>query len=184
MSVQKEQVIIVDEHDIPLEIMDKVEAHKKGLLHRAFSVFIFNAKKELLLQQRAQSKYHSGGLWSNTCCSHPIPGEDTLTAAHRRLQEEMGFDCTLEHLFSFQYKADVGNGLIENEFDHVYIGMYEGDIIPAPGEVSAYQYLALDKLQSLMHSEPGNFTPWLHLAMPAVTARLNQGAQISAGQYS
>ena len=108
--------------------MEKMEAHKKGLLHRAFSVFIFNGKGEMLLQQRALNKYHSGGLWTNACCSHPMPGEKTEDAADRRLKEELGFETPLEKIFDFVYKAEFDNGLTEYEFDHVFAGEYEGEI--------------------------------------------------------
>ena len=123
------KVILVDENDVEKGIMDKMEAHQKGVLHRAFSVFVFNYAGELLLQQRADHKYHSGGLWTNTCCSHPAPGEKIADAAVRRLYEEMGFNCELAHSFSFIYKAHFQNGLTEYEFDHVYIGY--SDSIPA-----------------------------------------------------
>ena len=121
MLYDKNNVIVVNEKDEWLGSMEKLLAHKEGVLHRAFSVFVVNDKNELLLQQRAEGKYHSGGLWSNTCCSHPAPGESTTAAAHRRLQEEMGFDCDIEKIFELRYKSDVGNGLIENEYDHIYI---------------------------------------------------------------
>jgi isopentenyl-diphosphate delta-isomerase len=114
MGNKNEYVILVDKNDHPQGLMEKMEAHRKGALHRAFSVFIFNDAGELMLQQRALSKYHSPGLWTNTCCSHPRDGEKTAEAAHRRMMEEMGFDCTFEEAFSFLYKADVGQGLIEH----------------------------------------------------------------------
>src|SRR5262245_45397537 len=123
MEIQ--QVILVNELDLATGVMEKMEAHEKGLLHRAFSIFIFNSKGEMLLQQRALGKYHSGGLWSNTCCSHPQPGEDILLSAQNRLQEEMGFTTTLNKIFDFTYKADFGNGLTEYEFDHVFAGQYD-----------------------------------------------------------
>ena len=122
------QVILVDQQDNPTGSCEKLEAHQKGLLHRAFSVFIFNKKGEMLLQQRAVNKYHSGGLWTNACCSHPAEGEDTIAAAHRRLLEEMGFDTPVEKVFDFVYKADFDNGLTEYEFDHVFVGEYSGAI--------------------------------------------------------
>src|SRR5258708_5798594 len=118
--------------------MEKLEVHQKGLLHRAFSIFIFNRKGEMLLQQRALNKYHNGGLWTNACCSHPAPGEKTLTAATRRLKEEMGFTTALEKAFDFTYKVSFENGLTENEFDHVFTGRYEGSIEPNPDEVKDY----------------------------------------------
>ena len=117
-------VILVDENDAPIGIMEKIEVHQKALLHRAFSVFIFNSKGEMLLQKRANNKYHSPGLWTNACCSHPSPGQDTLEAATKRLQEEMGFTTAIEKVFDFIYKAPFDNGLTEYEFDHVFIGTY------------------------------------------------------------
>src|SRR6187455_158613 len=122
--MENDKVILVSEHDDMVGIMDKIEAHKQGLLHRAFSVFIFNGKGEMLLQQRALNKYHSGGLWTNACCSHPLPGEDNLEAASRRLREEMGFATDLEKIFEFTYKSVFENGLTEYECDHVFAGKF------------------------------------------------------------
>src|SRR5687767_9845264 len=133
-----DQVILVNENDEQLGVMDKMEAHHKGVLHRAFSIFIFNTKGEMLLQQRAEHKYHSGGLWTNACCSHPAPGEETNDAAERRLQEEMGFSTSLVKVLDFTYRAEFDNGLVEHEFDHVYLGLYNGDIHPNPDEVQNY----------------------------------------------
>src|SRR3954468_18060458 len=130
-----DDVILVDEYDNEIGTMPKMEAHLKGKLHRAFSVFIFNAEGDLLLQQRALDKYHSGGKWTNTCCSHPRPGEDTLTAANRRLREEMGMNAELSHAFSFTYQADLLDGLTENEFDHVYFGISDDAPVMNPEEV-------------------------------------------------
>ena len=126
--MENDKVILVNEHDDMVGIMDKMEAHQQGLLHRAFSIFIFNTKGEMLLQQRAFSKYHSGGLWTNACCSHPLPGEKTEDAAQRRLKEEIGFETSLEKIFDFVYKAAFENGLTEHEFDHVFAGEYEGKV--------------------------------------------------------
>jgi len=139
-----EQVVLVNELDHEIGLMEKMEAHEKALLHRAFSVFVFNAKGELLLQQRAFEKYHSGGLWTNTCCSHPRPNETVLDAANRRLMEEMGFQTPLQKVFDFIYQAAFSNGLTEHEFDHVFIGHYEGEILPDPQEVHAYEYRTMD----------------------------------------
>src|ERR1043165_7585171 len=119
-----EKVILVNERDEETGEMEKMEAHRKGILHRAFSVFIFNNKNEMLLQQRALHKYHSGGLWTNTCCSHPRPGEETLSAAKRRLVEELNVDATIQWSFDFIYEANFDNGLYEHEYDHVFIGIY------------------------------------------------------------
>jgi isopentenyl-diphosphate Delta-isomerase len=134
------EVILVDEQDVEIGSMEKLEVHQKGLLHRAFSVFVFNDKQELLLQQRALEKYHSPALWTNTCCSHPSPGETTISAARRRLQEEMGFDTELDFAFHFTYKAEFENGLTEHEFDHVFIGTFNDHFIPNPAEVMDIRY--------------------------------------------
>ncbi|MRG46934.1 isopentenyl-diphosphate Delta-isomerase [Chitinophaga sp. SYP-B3965] len=159
-------VILVNEQDEPVGTMEKLEAHQKGLLHRAFSVFVVNPQGEMLLQQRALDKYHSGGLWTNTCCSHPLPGEDVLSAAHRRLMEEMGFDCPLKEVFSFTYRAEFDNGLTEHEFDHVFFGEYDGPVVPDADEVEAVRYLSLDVIRRLLVEEPDSFTHWFHLAFP------------------
>jgi isopentenyl-diphosphate delta-isomerase len=170
MQTNRHKLIAIDEDDNQTGLVDKLEAHRKGILHRAFSVFVLNDKNELLLQQRAMGKYHSAGLWSNTCCSHPMQDEDTLAAAHRRLQEEMGFDCPLEYAFSLRYEAEVGNGLTENELDHVYIGHYTGKVDPNPDEVKNHRFMPLPELNVLMTGEPGSFTKWFHLAMPKLVA--------------
>ena len=161
-----EQVILVDENDFSAGMMEKMEAHEKAFLHRAFSVFIFNSQGELLLQQRALDKYHSGGLWTNSCCSHPRPGEDTLAAACRRLKEEMGFETRLEKIFDFVYKAEFENGLTEHEFDHVFIGYYNDQIQPNQNEVSNYAYRSMKKIEELLQTKPELFTAWFHIAFP------------------
>jgi isopentenyl-diphosphate delta-isomerase len=166
--MQKEEVILVDKDDNPVGAMEKMEAHRKALLHRAFSVFIFNEKGEMLLQQRALQKYHSAGLWTNACCSHPRPGEDTQAAALRRLQEEMGFTTILEKLFDFTYRAEFENGLTEFEFDHVFTGSYNGDIHPNPAEVSDHCFKTLNEIRADLAAHPQRYTPWFHLAFPAV----------------
>lgn len=166
MSDQKNKVILVNAKDEWMGVMDKMEAHKTGVLHRAFSVFILNNKNEILLQKRAEDKYHSGGLWSNTCCSHPYPGESTQAAAHRRLQEELGFDCQLEEVFNFTYNSDMGNGLIEHEYDHIYTGQYNGVVNMNAEEVQDYKYISIEGLSEWMKNEPAAFTTWFHLAIP------------------
>lgn len=163
-----EQVILVDENDLEIGVMDKMEAHEKALLHRAFSVFIFNSKGEMLLQQRALSKYHSGGLWTNACCSHPRFGETTLAAAERRLAEELGFTTSLKKIFDFTYKASFDNGLTEHEFDHVFFGMYEGAIQINPIEVKAYAYQSMKQIAANLEKFPQQYTAWFHLAFPKV----------------
>ena len=162
------EVILVDINDTPVGSMDKIEAHRKALLHRAFSVFIFNSKGEMLLQQRADKKYHSGGLWTNACCSHPAPGEDTLSAASRRLKEELGFTTPLVKAFTFSYRTDFENGLTENEFDHVFTGVYDGRIVADRDEVKNYQYLPLEEIEKSITDEPGKFTSWFVIAFPRI----------------
>ncbi|MET3879417.1 isopentenyl-diphosphate Delta-isomerase [Chitinophaga sp. OAE865] len=161
-------VILVNEQDEAIGTMEKMEAHEKGLLHRAFSVFIINDAGEILLQRRALEKYHSAGLWTNACCSHPYPGEDTAAAAHRRLKEELGFDCDLREIFSFTYRTGFDNGLTEHEFDHVLLGTYNGNIFPDISEVCDYRYLSSGKILELMEKEPDSFTIWFHRALPLV----------------
>jgi isopentenyl-diphosphate Delta-isomerase len=163
-----QDVILVDEHDAPVGLMEKMEAHRKGLLHRAYSVFIFNNNGEMLLQQRALTKYHCGGLWTNTCCSHPYSGEDIKKAAGKRLFEEMGFTTLIEKIFDFIYKAEFDNGLIEHEYDHVFIGYYDGTVAPEKNEVHSYKYVAIPELLLQISTNPNSFTPWFKIALPNV----------------
>lgn len=167
-----EQVILVNPQDEPIGVMEKMEAHQKGLLHRAFSVFVFNKKGEMLLQQRANQKYHSGGLWTNTCCSHPAPGESTDAAAVRRLQEEMGFQTPLKESFSFMYKTTFDNGLTEHEIDHVFIGEYEDVIEPNSAEVERYEYRTMDSIRDAIQHTPQLFTSWFKIAFPVLETYL------------
>jgi len=166
--MEKNNVILVDEQDQVLGTMEKMEAHRQGALHRAFSVFIFDSKGRMLLQQRAAQKYHGGLLWTNACCSHPYPSEVTMSAAHRRLGEELGFDTSLTEIFSFTYKAQVENNLIEHEFDHVFAGEYEGEIVPNPAEVANYCYSALEEIKSAIHDHPNKFTSWFRIVFPQI----------------
>ncbi|MDB0599930.1 isopentenyl-diphosphate Delta-isomerase [Tenacibaculum maritimum] len=159
----EEQVILVDEHDNQLGLMPKMEAHEKALLHRAFSVFVFNDKKELLLQQRAADKYHSPLLWTNTCCSHQRNGESSLKAGRRRLQEEMGFTCELEEVFWFIYKAPFDNGLTEHELDHVMIGRYNDKPIINKEEVAAYKWMRLEEVKEDIKKKPAIYTEWFKI---------------------
>ncbi len=161
----KEFVILVDEKDNELGSMEKLEAHKKGLLHRAFSIFIFNDEGELLLQQRALTKYHSAGLWTNTCCSHPKPGEDLLSAANRRLIEEMGFSTSLSIKTSFIYKVEFENNLFEHEFDYILIGNYNKQPQVNKSEVKNYKWLKLDEIKILIKNKPNDFTSWFKIAI-------------------
>ena len=163
-----EQVILVNEEDVQVGTMEKMEAHEKALLHRAFSVFVFNQKGEMLMQQRALTKYHSGGLWTNACCSHPRPGEETLQAAERRLNEEMGFNTSLKKVFHFTYKAPFDNGLTEYEFDHVFVGNFDGEINPSEDEVQDYCYKSLEEIDKDLKAEPKKYTAWFHIAFPKV----------------
>lgn len=167
------QVVLVDHEDRVLGTMEKMEAHRQAKLHRAFSVFLFNRKGEMLLQQRALSKYHSGGLWTNACCSHPYPGEAVADAATRRLKEELGFTVPVEPVFSFVYEAAFDNGLTEHEYDHVFTGIYEGDIFPNPDEVAATEYVSLDDLEKSLLQHPEKYTAWFHLALPRILAWKN-----------
>jgi isopentenyl-diphosphate Delta-isomerase len=171
---QPEEVILVDESDQPVGTMEKMEAHRQGLLHRAFSVFIFDSNGKMLLQQRASGKYHSAGLWTNACCSHPRPGEDILIAACRRLREELGFTTELTKLFEFTYRSEYDNGLTEFEFDHVFVGSHDQGIFPDSAEVSDYRYSTIDEIRAGLKSEPEKFTSWFHLAFPLVIASYSQ----------
>ena len=160
------QVILVNEKDEAIGSMEKIEAHEKALLHRAFSVFIFNKKGEMLLQKRAATKYHSAGLWTNACCSHPQPGEDLLQSATKRLQEEMGFETSLTKAFDFIYNAPFDNGLTEYEFDHVFIGNYDGGVELNREEVSDYCYKSMADLKDSVVDNSRSYTEWFKIAFP------------------
>jgi isopentenyl-diphosphate Delta-isomerase len=164
----QQEVILVNENDEQVGTIEKIEAHRKALLHRAFSVFIFNARGEMLLQQRAKNKYHSAGLWTNACCSHPNPFESTENAAARRLQEELGFTTELKKIFDFTYKSVFENGLTEFEFDHVFVGEYNDKINPNMDEVNECCFMKPDEIESKLLSHPQKFTPWFHIAYPMV----------------
>jgi len=169
-----ESVILVDKNDNELGLMEKMEAHEKAVLHRAFSVFIFNSEGKLMLQQRALHKYHSPGLWTNTVCSHPRSGEKTSAAAHRRIVEEMGFDCDFEEAFSFIYKADVGQGLVEHEFDHVFIGKSEKQPKINPDEVASWKFVDLGWLEKDVEENPNDYTIWFKIALAEVISHFNK----------
>jgi isopentenyl-diphosphate delta-isomerase len=168
MKKRTEEVILVDETDAAIGSMEKMQAHETAALHRAFSVFIFNDKEEMLLQQRALTKYHSAGLWTNACCSHPQPGEDTLQAATRRLKEELGFETPLTKIFNFTYKATFDNGLTEHEFDHVFIGHYNGAVHLNLQEAAQYAYHSMHAIEKDLRGQPQLFTAWFHIAFPKV----------------
>tara|TARA_B100001093_G_scaffold373974_1_gene358979 strand:- start:804 stop:1322 length:519 start_codon:yes stop_codon:yes gene_type:complete len=159
-----DKVILVDKNDNQVGLMPKLEAHEKGLLHRAFSVFIFNNDYKLLLQKRATSKYHSGGLWTNTCCSHPREGEDISEAANRRLFEEMGIKTSLRKVYDFIYKAELDNGLTENEFDHVFYGVYDKEPKINLEEADDYKWMDMDSLNDDINNNGGNYTVWFKIA--------------------
>jgi len=168
----EEKVILVSEVDEQLGLMAKMEAHEKGILHRAFSVFVFNKNGELLLQQRALDKYHSPGLWTNTCCSHQRDGESNIEAGKRRLQEEMGFNCELKELFWFVYKASFDNGLTEHELDHVMIGHYEDDPVVNLEEAAAFKWMPLEDVKKDMELHPELYTEWFKIIFNEYDQRL------------
>lgn len=165
MMINKEYVILVDEQDNEIGVMEKLQAHELGKLHRAFSVFIFNAKNELLLQQRALSKYHSGGLYTNTCCSHPRPNETIKDAANRRLFEEMGMACDLKIVSNFIYKTDFENGLIEHELDYILVGNSEAIPQINKDEVETYKWQSVPEIQNDIILNPNKYTSWFKIAM-------------------
>ena len=162
--MSEEKVILVDKNDNQVGLMPKLEAHEKGILHRAFSVFIFNSKYELLLQKRASSKYHSGGLWTNTCCSHPREGEDILDAANRRLDEEMGIKTSLRKVYDFIYKAELDNQLTEHEFDHVFYGVFDNDPILNKDEAEDFKWVDMETLNNDIIKNEDNYTVWFKIA--------------------
>lgn len=172
--MNKEYVILVDNNDQQIGTMEKMEAHQKGLLHRAFSVFIFNSKGELLLQRRSLNKYHSAGLWTNTCCSHPRENEKIIDAANRRLVEEMGINTRLNYLLSFIYNEKLTNDLIENEFDHVLYGITDENPILNNNEVMEFKYISIDKLKNELISTPELFTIWFQICFTNVIETLNK----------
>lgn len=161
--MKQEKVILVNEQDEPIGLSEKLQAHKDGVLHRAVSVFLFNKKGELLLQKRASTKYHGAGLWTNTCCTHPREGETSEACAVRRLKEEMGIDGEVKEQFSFIYKADVENGLIENEYDHVFFGIYDGKVDPNPNEAEDCTFASLDKVFTDAANNPEKYSIWFRI---------------------
>jgi isopentenyl-diphosphate delta-isomerase len=167
-------IITVDDNDRETGVMDKLEAHKKGILHRAFSLFVVNNDGQLLLQKRAAGKYHSGGLWSNSCCSHGVPGESLDTTVHVRLCFEMGFDCPVKKLFTFRYETQFDNGLVENEIDHVYVGHYNGDPEPDPNEVDDWKWMDMKTLIQDIGNNPDRYTYWFREAIPRLIEELRK----------
>ena len=162
--MSEEKVILVDKNDNQVGLMPKLEAHEKGVLHRAFSIFIFNSKYKLLLQKRASSKYHSGGLWTNTCCSHPREGEDIFDAANRRLDEEIGITTSLRKVYDFIYKAELDNQLTEHEFDHVFYGVCDNDPILNKDEAEDFKWVDMETLNNDIIKNEDNYTVWFKIA--------------------
>jgi isopentenyl-diphosphate delta-isomerase len=172
MNNTLEKVILVNENDEPIGSMEKLEAHQKGLLHRAFSIFLFNNDGHLLLQQRASGKYHSPSLWTNTCCSHQREGESNIEAGNRRLGEEMGIETKLNEAFSFTYKADMKNGLTEHEYDHVLFGTVNDDPKPNPKEVQAWAYIPMNVIEQDIETNPERYTAWFKIVFNQVKEHL------------
>jgi isopentenyl-diphosphate delta-isomerase len=160
-----EQVILVNEHDQVVGAMDKMEAHQKGVLHRAFSILIFNSKGEMLLQKRSQGKYHSGGLWTNACCSHPAPDENLTDATKKRLKHEMGIDLQPEFAYKFIYKSKLDRELTEYELDHVFTGIFDGVPDINTNEVEDWKFVNLNTLRQDMQAHPDDYTVWFKLIM-------------------
>jgi isopentenyl-diphosphate delta-isomerase len=169
-----ELLILVDENDQEIGLIEKMHAHQSGRLHRAFSVFIFNSKGELLLQQRADNKYHSGGLWTNTCCSHPIDGEEISVTIEKRLNEEMGIKCQTCFQFSFIYKSELTNGLTEHELDHVYFGTTDDEPVLNRSEAKDWKYISLEKLEETIRENPESFSIWLQICLPEVIKKVKE----------
>ena len=173
----KEMIILVDEIDNELGAIEKLEAHKQGVLHRAFSIFIFDSNNKMLIHRRALEKYHTPGLWTNACCSHPRYDEKLEDAVHRRLIEEMGFDCDLKEIFTFIYKAEFDNGLIENELDHVFIGYHDGAVNPNKDEVHEYDWVETDELLKDIEKDPYKYTYWFKEAIVKVIEYLKDSTE-------
>jgi isopentenyl-diphosphate delta-isomerase len=169
--VATEQVILVDERDRELGVAEKMRAHREGMLHRAFSVFVFDSRGRLLLQKRARAKYHSGGLWSNTACGHPRPGEETRAAALRRLGEEMSFVCELRRSFGFIYRVELENRLVEHEFDHVFVGCFDGEPAPDSAEVETWAWVGMEELRRDLLQRPEQYSYWLRSVLHGRRAR-------------
>ena len=159
----EEKVILVNENDEQIGLMEKIEAHEKALLHRAFSVFVYNDKNEVMIQQRALSKYHSPGLWTNTCCSHQKEGETNVEAGKRRLMEEMGFQTDLKEVTSFIYKAPFDNGLSEHEYDYILVGHYNEEPKINPDEVASWKWMSLEDIKKDMSNHPEKYTAWFKI---------------------
>ncbi|MBM3303619.1 MAG: isopentenyl-diphosphate Delta-isomerase [Candidatus Aenigmarchaeota archaeon] len=171
----KELIVLVDENDREAGSEEKLKAHQNGgRLHRAFSVFVFNSRGEMLLQQRAMDKYHCAGLWTNTCCSHQHPDETTGQAAHRKLKQEMGFDVPLREIFKFTYRTEFSNGLTEHELDHVFVGRFDGVVKPNPEEAAGFRWVGLDELRKDVKANPEAYTPWFKIVLDRVIDWYNE----------
>lgn len=173
----KNLLVLVDADDNDIGTMEKLQAHKEGVLHRAISVFIFDGQNRVLMQKRQERKYHSKNLWSNTCCSHPLPGEIPFNAARRRLREEMGFDCSLRFLFRTLYKHDVGDGLTEHELVHIFSGVYTGPVRPDPKEADGYEWVKFDQLAQTIKEKPERYSPWLRIYFEQHTDELRAACE-------
>lgn len=184
IKISVDYLILVDSQDKQWGRLEKLMVHQLGLLHRAFSVFIFNSKGELLLQQRANEKYHSGGLWTNTCCSHPRHGEELDFAIERRLEEEMGLSCKTDFAFSFTYKTHFENGLIEHEYDHVYFGVTDDLPMPVNTEVQDYKYISIENLEDDICNHPDQYTEWLKICLPQVQKHFKVYFQNAVSEYA
>ncbi|OGI29457.1 MAG: isopentenyl-diphosphate delta-isomerase [Candidatus Moranbacteria bacterium RIFOXYA12_FULL_44_15] len=163
-----DEIILVDENDREIGTKEKMEVHRKGLLHRCFSILLYNSKGEMMLQRRAAGKYHCGGLWTNVCCSHPRPGEDVISAGKRRLKEEMGIKCGLKEVFSFTYRAEFANGLTEHEFDHVLVGKFDGEPKINPEEADGWRWIGIAELRKEIQNSPEKFTPWFGMILDKI----------------
>ncbi|MBR9690949.1 isopentenyl-diphosphate Delta-isomerase [Candidatus Woesearchaeota archaeon] len=178
-----EQVVLVDSDNNELGTMEKIKAHKKGVLHRAISVFVFNSKGELLIQQRAKHKYHCPKIWANTCCTHPLPNESFIDSAKRRLKEEVGFETELKQEFCFVYKSKFDNGLTEHEYDCVFTGMYDGKVKPNPDEVMDYKWISLKELKQDTKNYPDKYASWFEIALEKLTAKLRRDEDILFSKF-
>lgn len=167
-----EYVVLVNENDKIIGKEDKIKAHKEGKKHRAFSIFIFDKKKRMLVQQRAFGKYHCQGLWTNSCCSHPKPNEKIELAVHRRLKEELGFDCELKQIGKKSYNLKLDNGLIENEIDYLFVGEYEGEIKASKEEVSDFKFISIEELKEELEKNKEKYTPWFRLLLQVVMEKM------------
>jgi isopentenyl-diphosphate delta-isomerase len=171
-STASHHVILVDQFDQEIGTCEKIEAHMKGLLHRAFSIFIINDEGKMLLQKRSDIKYHSAGLWTNACCSHPEPKQSILDAAAVRLPMEMGFECDMQVVDFLLYKHSFKNGLIEHEYDHIFLGFYSGKVIPNPLEVSEYKWSSIEDIELALMTHEERFTFWFKHALPKLKFHL------------